>query len=153
MSDPPRALVSAEPDAEHTIEEAEAEAGALLAVLADELPAGAELSVHLVRDDRMRELNRTWREQDRPTDVLSFPLDDDEPAGAPLLGDVIVNLDAVARQAPEHHLEPREELRFLLLHGVLHLLGHDHHDEGERRAMEAREQQLWEALGGTGRIR
>lgn len=153
MSDAPHALVSAEPDAEEAMGDAEAEAGALLGALADELPPAAELSVHLVRDERMRELNRTWRLQDRPTDVLSFPQEGDETEGATLLGDVVVNLDAVARQAPDHDLEPREELRFLILHGLLHLLGHDHHDDAQRLAMETREQQLWEALGGIGRIR
>jgi probable rRNA maturation factor len=120
---------------------------AILAAL--DVPADTELSLYLVLDEPMHELNVQWRDIDRTTDVLSFP-QDDEPA---LLGDVVLNLDAIERQAAEHGLGPAEERRFLLIHGVLHLLGHDHHEDGERAVMEAEEQRIWEALGGEGRIR
>lgn len=146
-----RALVSADTDAAEEIPAVLAEAEALLAVLAQDVPPGAELSVHLVRDEAMRELNLTWRQQDRPTDVLSFPQ-----RGGPdeaLLGDVVLNLDAVRRQALDHDLEPSEEIRFLLIHGALHLLGYTHGEDADRRQMEAREQRLWEDLGGKGLIR
>jgi len=112
-------------------------------------PDGSELSLLLVGDPEIRELNRDWRGIDSPTDVLSFPQDPD----TGLLGDVVVNLDAVPRQAEAHGMEPQEELRFLLIHGVLHLLGWDHADAQQRSAMEAEEQRLWEALGGTGSLR
>lgn len=148
-----RALVSADADAATEVSAVQTEAEALLTVLAPDLPTGAELSVHLVRDEPMRELNLTWRQQDRPTDVLSFPQEGDDPEDVALLGDVVINLDAVRRQALDHDLEPHEELRFLLIHGVLHLLGHTHGEDEDRRRMEAREQQLWEAMGGTGLIR
>ncbi len=146
-----RALVSADADAAEAVSDVQAEAEALLAALAGDLPPGAELSVHLVRDEPMRELNLTWRQQDRPTDVLSFPQEGE--LGEALLGDVVINLDAVQRQSQDHELEPREEIRFLLIHGVLHLLGHTHGEDEDRGRMEAREQQLWEALGGKGLIR
>ncbi len=123
-----------------------AEAAAILAAL--DQPPDTELSLYLVDDERMHELNHEWRDIDRTTDVLSFP--QDEPG---LLGDVVVNVDAIQRQAAEHGLEPAEERRFLLIHGVLHLLGHDHRDPDERARMEAEEQRVWEALGGTGTIR
>jgi probable rRNA maturation factor len=148
-----RALVSADADAAEEVPAVQTEAEALLAVLATDLPPDAELSVHLVRDEPMRELNLTWRQQDRPTDVLSFPQEGDAPDEVALLGDVVINLDAVQRQAHDHDLESHEEIRFLLIHGVLHLLGHTHGEDEDRSRMEAREQQLWEALGGKGLIR
>ena len=121
-----------------------------LAVLdALDLDAAPELSLLVVSDRRIRELNREWRKIDRSTDVLSFPQD---PA-AGLLGDVVVNLAAARRQAADHGLEPSEETRFLLIHGILHLLGWDHGTEEDRSRMEAEEQRLWEALGGAGTIR
>lgn len=126
---------------------AQDEASAVLSALG--LPGGTELSLYLVNDPKMQELNRTWRDLDRPTDVLSFPQD----AGGGLLGDVVVDVEAVHRQSEAHGLSRVEELRFLLIHGVLHLLGHDHHETDERTAMEAQEQRVWEALGGVGRIR
>ncbi len=124
----------------------------LVDLLDDDLPAGAELSLLLVDDQRMRRLNHRWRRQDRPTDVLSFPQAPTAAAPSPL-GDVVINLDAAVRQAAAHGLSPAEETRFLVIHGLLHLLGHDHHDRDERARMEAEEQRLWEALGGEGRIR
>ena len=153
MSAGVRVLVSADDDATAAIPAVEDEARELVRSLSDALPAEAELSVYLVRDERMRELNETWREQDRPTDVLSFSQEGDGPGGETLLGDVVINLDAAQRQATEHDLEPAEEIRFLLIHGVLHLLGFDHHTDDERSSMEAEEQRLWESLGGEGTIR
>ena len=153
MSAGVRVLVSADDDATAAIPAVEDEARELVRSLSDALPAEAELSVYLVRDERMRELNETWREQDRPSDVLSFSQEGDGPGGETLLGDVVINLDAAQRQATEHDLEPAEEIRFLLIHGVLHLLGFDHHTDDERSSMEAEEQRLWESLGGEGTIR
>ena len=145
--------VSSEGDAAIRLDPAaaEAEAGRVLRALG--LGEGVELSVLLVGDERIREMNREWRGKDRPTDVLSFP--QLEPGSTPEgpLGDVVLNVDAIPRQAAEHGLDPAEELRFLLIHALLHLLGHDHHDTDARAAMEAEEQRLWEALGGRGRIR
>jgi len=145
--------VSAEGEAGRRLDPAVVRVEALRVLDVLGLGAEVELSLLLVDDGRMQELNRQWRDRDRPTDVLSFPLLDpgDPPLGP--LGDVVLDVDAVDRQAGEHGLEPSEELRFLLIHALLHLLGHDHHDPDERAAMEAEEQRLWRALGGRGRIR
>ena len=97
-----------------------------------------ELSVVLVGDEEMRELNRSFRGKDRPTDVLAFAQQEGEPlcAGAalPLLGDVVVSVPTAERQAAVRRIPFERELATLLAHGILHLLGYDH----ERSPSEAR---------------
>ncbi len=98
----------------------------------------AELSVLLTDDARIKELNREHRHKDRPTDVLAFPLDEDaEGAGPRLLGDVVISLDTAARQARGRRRELGDEVRFLLAHGLLHLVGYDHATPAEKREMSA----------------
>lgn len=116
----------------------------LLAVVA---PSHDSLSVLFTSDRRMRELNREWRQKDRPTDVLSFP-GADTPEGRHL-GDVAISVPTARRQAAEagHSLE--RELRILLLHGVLHCLGYDHEeDDGEMERLEARLRAQWIPASG-----
>ncbi len=110
----------------------------------------AELSVSIVADDAMAEMNERYRGRPGPTDVLSFSLlegDHAEHRGA-LLGDVVLGVEVAARQACEQGHDLDEELLRLLIHGVLHLLGFDHEHEEEARVMEAREQTLRAALDG-----
>jgi len=95
---------------------------------------GSELSVALVDDAEMQTLNRNYRDQDRPTDVLAFPMDPHEGGGENLLGDVVISLETAVRQAAERDMTPADEVRTLLVHGFLHLLGYDH----ERSPAEAR---------------
>ncbi len=110
-------------------------------------PESSELSVLLTNDDEIRRLNRTFRGVDRPTDVLSFPMNEDGgPGPGGLLGDVVISIDTVARQALERGHEVAHEFAFILLHGVLHLLGHDHGTRGEAEAMDARTREIWAAL-------
>ncbi len=106
---------------------------------------GAELSVLVVGDAAMRRLNRAWRGKDRPTDVLSFP------AAGPgaLLGDVVVSLDTARRSAKEDGRAIGAELDRYLAHGLLHLLGHDHHRPADARRMAEAE----DALVGEGMVR
>lgn len=104
---------------------------------------GCELSVAVVRDGEIRALNRRWRRKDEPTDVLSFP---QEP---PLLGDVVISVDTARRQARVWRRTLGQELELYLAHGVLHLLGHDHHRPAARRAMAREEGRL---LGRTGML-
>lgn len=109
--------------------------------------AGTKLTVVLVRDRTMRDLNRTYRNQDRTTDVLSFPANDG-PAGADntgfigdaeFLGDVVVSVDTAHQQATEAGHSFRRELDELVMHGVLHLCGYDHEtDSGEMNRLELR---------------
>jgi probable rRNA maturation factor len=86
--------------------------------------------VFVTSDARTHELNRQWRGIDRPTDVLSFPIDDELPAGARLLGEIVVSLDRARAQASAQQHDEVRELEELVLHGTLHLLGHDHVTDG-----------------------
>lgn len=116
---------------------------------------GSLLSVAFVDDEQMQDLNRDWRGKDRPTDVLSFSQIEGEELveqedGSLLLGDVIVSIDTMERQAREGGWTDEEELVRLLLHGVLHLLGHDHEKEDEAREMRAEEGRLVAVLAAAG---
>ena len=88
----------------------------------------AELSVALVGDAEIHRLNATYRHIDRPTDVLAFAMGEGEGAALhpELLGDVVISLDTAARQAAAGAVALPDEVRMLLTHGVLHLLGYDH---------------------------
>lgn len=77
----------------------------------------------LTTDTAIQALNAKWRGVDAPTDVLSFPQDDPDRV---VLGDVVVSVETAARQAAERSVTLRDEIRILLVHGVLHLLGYDH---------------------------
>ena len=108
---------------------------------------GSSVSLTLVRDPAMRELNRAHRGKDAPTDVLSFPLDPEPHAGERMLGDIVVSVDTARRQAADYDAPLEREVERLLIHGVLHLLGHDHLEAGERARMEAEERRLADAIG------
>ena len=102
---------------------------------------GAGVTVAFVSDRAMRELNRRWRGKAGTTDVLSFPAGQDEfeKAEGASLGDVVVSVEQAARQAAEHGLSFENEVEQLILHGVLHLCGHDHErDGGEMNRLELR---------------
>lgn len=108
----------------------------------------ASLSLTLIGDEAMRALNCEYRGKDAPTDVLSFPLDG--PAGPGpgerLLGDVVISVDTARRQAAEYGATLQREIYRLLIHGLLHLVGHDHVLPEQRRAMEREERRLAEAI-------
>ena len=106
----------------------------------------AELSIALVSDPQMRRLNRQYRHQDTPTDVLAFPLAD---TACPfLLGEVIISVETAARQAAERGSSTAEEIQVLLIHAILHLVGYDHEiSAAAARRMRAKERQL-KALPG-----
>ncbi len=124
---------------------------ALKMLRALELPA-VELSIALVDDARIRELNRVHRRKDKPTDVLSFPLH--EPFAAlrsgDLLGDVVLSIDTARRQASKRRRPLLDELTMLLAHGILHLLGHDHRTDREEREMTARTRELERVAAARG---
>jgi probable rRNA maturation factor len=98
--------------------------------------ADAELSLSFVDEDEIEQLHITYMHDEGPTDVLSFALDEDDrdEDGVRLLGDVVIAPAVAARNNPG---DPAAELRLLVVHGILHLLGHDHEDEDERREMWA----------------
>ena len=125
----------------------------------------AEVSLLFVDEPAMAELNRRFLGKEGPTDVLSFPIDDDvvelgaravdslgpgpvndiQPSDAPaLLGDVVVCPAVARRNAPGHAGTYGDEMALLVVHGILHLLGMDHEDDQEAEAMERRERELLE---------
>lgn len=93
-----------------------------------------EVNVVLVDDAAIHEYNKDFRNIDRPTDVLSFP-DGTEDEGVLMLGDIIISVDAIRRQAADYGHSLKREFCFLVAHGYLHLLGYDHHTEAEEKEM------------------
>ena len=101
----------------------------------------ADLSILLVNEETMSSYHRRFMDLDGPTDVMSFPMDelrapaDDEPAPRGTLGDIVICPQFTSAQAPENGREPAEEIEYLLIHGLLHLLGHDHAEPNEKEIM------------------
>lgn len=104
----------------------------------------AEVGCLLVTDHRIRALNRRYRGEDFPTDVLAFPQGEGGgPPGHPgLLGDVVISVETAARQAARAGNSLEREAALLLIHGILHLLGHEHATAAERRRMWALQRRL-----------
>ena len=107
------------------------------AVLTAENVTDAEVSLSFVDDAEIEDLHVRYMDEPGPTDVLSFPLDDRDEAGARVLGDVVLAPGVAARNNPD---DPAAELRLLVVHGVLHLIGYDHEEEAERAEMWARQE-------------
>ncbi|MBQ7991147.1 MAG: rRNA maturation RNase YbeY [Oscillospiraceae bacterium] len=123
-------------------------------VLADEkFHDDAEVNVTFVSDEEIRTLNRSFRDIDRPTDVLSFPLgeggsyDHDPAHGLAQLGDVVISFDTAVRQANEYGHSIDREVAFLTVHSMLHLLGYDHMNKVDERIMHAKEEKALNTLG------
>ena len=89
-----------------------------------------ELSIVLVSDAQIKRLNKLYRNKDKPTDVLSFPIGE-KVKGWLILGDIVISVDTAKRQAKELGYSLEEELKRLLVHGLVHLLGYDHELGGE----------------------
>lgn len=113
-------------------------AGAVLRKLG--VDGRSELSITFIGDAEMRELNRSWRGIDRATDVLSFPQDAKGPV--PLLGDIVISIDTTRRHAVRYGNTFHEETKKLIVHGILHLLGHDHKKKREKELMQSLEEEL-----------
>jgi len=111
----------------------------------------AELSILLCDDATIRTLNRRHRKKNKATDVLAFPMQEGPgPASHPgLLGDVVISLPTATRQAADHDRPIIQEVTFLLAHGLLHLLGYDHANKRQERAMKARTEDLLAAVGAA----
>jgi len=110
----------------------------------------ADVSVRIVDEQEMQALNRDYRDQDKPTNVLAFPAGDTgfvPPGEIPLLGDIVVCAGVVAREAKEQGKPPAHHWGHMLVHGTLHLLGHDHVTDIQAQAMEALERRILESLG------
>src|SRR5215212_8775437 len=131
---------SDEPEAEATIRRAVA--AARLQTRAD-----GEVCVLLTNDAAIRELNRTWRQLDKPTNVLSFPSQNHPHPDSPMLGDVAIAYETTAREARADGKPLLHHLAHLTVHGFLHLLGYDHEDDGQAEIMERLERAILVELG------
>lgn len=116
-------------------------------------PEEAEVSLMLVDDQRIHALNLEYRGVDRPTDVLSFALQeetDEEPDAVfedDMLGDIVISAERAREQAKEYGHSFEREIVYLAVHGTLHLLGYDHEEESERQEMRSKEEEVMALLG------
>lgn len=133
----------------------------------EKCPYEAEVNVLLTDDQEIRRINKEFRDMDKPTDVLSFPMGDfDTPSdferleenpedyfnpetGELLLGDIVISVDKVEEQADKYGHSETRELAFLTAHSMLHLCGYDHMDEAERLDMERRQEEILSLKGYT----
>ena len=104
------------------------------------------VAVALVADDRLRALHRDFMGLDTPTDVMTFPAEDDGASARTRGGDIVVSVDRATDQAPDFAHTPAEEIRFLVVHGLLHLCGWDDLTPADRARMLARQTQLLAAF-------
>ncbi len=106
-----------------------------------------EVSLVFTDDTHIQELNKMWREKDKPTNVLSFRGDDsEEPPFGPLLGDIVIAKETVKREALELEIPFEHHLIHLIVHGTLHLFGYDHQVDEEAEEMEAEERLILASL-------
>lgn len=122
-------------------------ARAALSDTAASKPVDCEMSIVLADDAFVRELNRDYRHIDKPTNVLSFPAEDDDATGPRLLGDVVLAFETLLREAADEGKSALDHLAHLVVHGTLHLLGYDHEEAQEAEEMEALERKILAGLG------
>lgn len=133
------------------LETAPLERAALLALEGGSVPPDSDLTIVLTDDEQLHDLNLDFRSTDAPTDVLSFPASEADPeTGRLYLGDVIISVQRASEQAAAggHPLEA--ELQLLVVHGVLHLLGHDHAGADDKSRMWALQDSILARLGLSG---
>lgn len=125
-------------------------------LLSENFDKSAEVSVSFVDNNEIRRLNKLYRDKDKPTDVLSFPLgengvyDIDKETGAALLGDVVISIETAVKQAKMYDHSLEREVGFLTVHSMLHLLGYDHETSPlEAERMHEKEEMVLERLGVT----
>ena len=132
--DGPRILIS---NRQHAAVDDEGSRALARATLLGEGVDRAELSVSFVETGEIADLHERFMDEPGPTDVLSFPLDDVDEHGVRLLGDVVIAPAEAERNNPD---DPAAELRLLLVHGILHLLGYDHEEDDARARMWERQE-------------
>ena len=136
-------LWAAVPDVEAIVRQAIVEAAA-----SPDAPAsGREVVVLLTDDAAIRRLNATWRDLDKPTNVLSFPAASVPGAAAGPLGDIAIAFETMAREAEDEGKPLAHHLAHLAVHGFLHLVGYDHESDGEAETMEQLERVILARLG------
>ncbi len=130
-------LWDAEPLAEETVRRA-------ISMAAGLTRATGEVSVLLTDDAAMRDLNREWREIDKPTNVLSFPAAE---SSHPLIGDIAIGYEMVRNESTAENAPFLHRLAHLTVHGFLHLLGYDHQNDSQAEAMEGLERDILAQIG------
>lgn len=127
-------------------------------------PYESQIELLLTNNEEIQRINQEFREIDRPTDVLSFPMVDfecpaeydfledddscfDPETGELMLGNIVISKEKVVAQAEEYGHSVKREYAFLIAHSMLHLLGYDHMEEEERAVMEAKQREILEQLG------
>ncbi|MET3699281.1 probable rRNA maturation factor [Bacillus oleivorans] len=120
----------------------------------EQVEEDCEISITFVSNDKIQEINREYRGKDKPTDVISFALEEGDEEeiimGAPetrVLGDIIISIEKTKEQAEEYGHSFERELGFLAVHGLLHLLGYDHGTEQEEKEMFSKQESILEEYG------
>ena len=125
----------------------------LLYALDSEKVDNLEFNVIIIDDERIHEINKTYRNIDRPTDVISFALEDFKDItyenNYRVLGDVYISIDKVRSQAREYGHSEKRELAFLAVHGLLHLLGYDHMKKEDEKIMFEKQEKILNEYGIT----
>lgn len=112
------------------------------------IPPGYALTLVITGDEHLRQLNRQFLDVDAPTDILSFPSGEADPdTGEPYLGDILISYPRAAAQAEASKHPVEAELQLLVIHGVLHLAGHDHAEPLEKERMWAAQAEILASLG------
>jgi probable rRNA maturation factor len=127
------------------------------ALAKENAPEDVEVSLALVDDEYIQQLNKNYRSKDAPTDVLSFAMKervagedfDGGPEAEKLLGDIVISVERAKKQAEEYGHSFEREMAYLTVHGTLHLLGYDHEIEEEKRVMRHKEEQILKAFDLT----
>lgn len=127
------------PDVQPLIKAAVEETLALLS----EKPQALDVSIVLTDDTHIQDLNKTYRAKDKPTNVLSFPQDDNPES----LGDIVVALETLQKECIDQNKSFEHHIQHLIVHGFLHLIGHDHEDDAEAEEMENLEIRILANLG------
>jgi probable rRNA maturation factor len=124
------------------------ETTAMQALIHQSAPENCDLTIVLTDDDQLHELNLQWMGVDAPTDVLSFPSDEIDPeSGNRYLGDILISVQRAAEQAKGSQHSAEAEVQLLVVHGVLHLLGHDHASVDEKARMWQAQSEILSGLG------
>ncbi len=112
-----------------------------------EIDEALEVTIRLVNNDEMTELNSEYRNKPQPTNVLAFPCDWDLPEEPRLLGDIVIAVAVVNKEAKEQKKKIEEHWAHIVIHGFMHLMGYDHIDDKQAEVMENAEKKVLKALG------
>ena len=105
------------------------------------------VSIKFLGKEEMQSLNKKFRGKDHPTNVLAFPIDNNLDLDTDSLGDIAICYEVVLKEAKEQNKEVRDHMAHIFIHGVLHLLGHDHHQEAQAEIMENLERRILSKIG------